>query len=250
MTAGAFLVTGGSSGIGAAMAGALLHSGRRVGIVSRSEPRLGHCADWLRADLADAQATAASLTAWTRAIDDAVDGLILSAVDYGIAPRHPLVASDLAEFDRLWAVNLRSQFAVLSTLLPILVARPRAVILAISSTAALEPAPGRALYAATKAGSLALLRSLAEELEDTGVSVVQALPLNQVCTAGIEARRPPGFDFKGYATPAIFEPIALHVAATLGGGMNGSVLSIDDLGAWSEIGMPPHPAAARDGAPG
>jgi NAD(P)-dependent dehydrogenase (short-subunit alcohol dehydrogenase family) len=235
MKPGAFLVTGGTSGIGAAIARTLVQGGHRVGIVARSEPEPPF--DWLQADLADGDGTTAAIRSWLERIDRPANGLVLCAADYGVAPRHPLMSSHLAEFDGLCTVNLRSQVVVLSAMLPSLMGRPRSVILAITSDAAFAPAPGRALYAATKAGSLALLASLAEELTDSGVSVIKAFPRSQVRTPGLEARRPPGFVFEGYASPNIFEPIATHLASTLGQGMNGSVLVIDNHGVWQEVAM-------------
>jgi len=246
MKPGAFLVTGGSSGIGAAIARQLAVTGRRVGVISRTgEPKAQDAwgapdpkVDWIEANLADAVATGAAVATWSARINHAIDGLVLSAVDYGFPPRHPILSSTLAEFDRLWMVNLRSQFVMLSLVLPALVARQRAVILTISSSAALGAAPGRAMYGATKAGSLALFRSLAEELGSTGVSVIQALPQNQVKTPGIQARRPQGFAFEDYDTPSIFEPLTKHMQATLGAGMNGAILSIDSSGHWHDIMLP------------
>jgi NAD(P)-dependent dehydrogenase (short-subunit alcohol dehydrogenase family) len=232
VTGGAVLVTGGSSGIGAAMAATAAGTGRRVGVLSRRRPPLG---DWVPADLTDAVGTTAAVRAWVRGLAEPLDGLVLSAVSYGHGRRHPVAETSLAEWDEVLAVNLRGQFLAVAAVLPELLARRRAVILSVSSVAALEPAPGRAHYAAAKAGALAFFRALAEELRDTGVSVVQVLPRNQVATPGLRARRPPGFSFAGYDQPEVFAGVTRAVLADLGAELAGSVVAVDSDGRWQKI---------------
>lgn len=234
MSPGAILVTGGSSGIGAAMAATVAATGRRVGIVSRRRPPLG---DWVEADLTDAGRTTAAIGEWIGGLAEPLDGLVLSAVSYGRGGRHPVRETPLDEWDQVLAVNLRAQYVAVSAVLPVLLARPRALVLSVSSVAAIEPAPGRAHYAASKAGALAFLRALAGELRDTGVSVVQVLPRNQVATPGLRARRPPGFSFAGYDPPEVFDPVVRAVLADLGAELDGSLLVVDREGRWRSAGI-------------
>jgi short-subunit dehydrogenase len=229
---GAILVTGGSSGIGAAIASTIRSTGRRVGVVSRQRQPLD---DWLDADLTDAAKTTAAIQAWTGGIAEPLDGLVLSAVSYGSGGRHPVRETPVEEWDEVLAVNLRAQYVAVSAVLPELVARPRALILSVSSIAAIEPAPGRAHYAASKAGALAFFRALAEELRGTSVSVVQVLPGNQVATPGLRARRPPGFSFAGYDPPEVFHAVVLEALADLGESFDGSILAVDGAGRWAEL---------------
>ena len=245
MTAKAVLVSGGSSGIGAAITSEFLARGCSVGVVSRQGRPHGADFDeqfeshgsleWIRVDLADADATRKAVLDWAGRHAYALDGIVLAAVDYGCGPRHPLVDSSLEEWDRVHSVNLRAQFVLVSALLPALLARPRALVLSISSNAAVEAAPGRAVYAASKAGTYALFRSLAQELQDSNVSVVQVMPKNQIVTPGIRARRPKTFTFEGYDEATVFRPFAAHIALTLGAGLAGRLLAIDAEGAWSEM---------------
>lgn len=239
---GAILMTGGSSGIGAAIATTITSAGRRVGIVSRQRQSVAAASrdrrarqsltDWIEADLADAGKTSGAIRAWSESIPEPLDGLVLSAVSYGHGRRHPVLETPVEEWDEVMAVNLRAQYVAVSTVLPDLLARPRALILSVSSLAALEPAAGRAHYAASKAGALAFFRALTEELRDTNVSVVQVLPKNQVVTAGLAARRPPGFSFEGYDPPGIFDKFILEVLASLGKEFDGSLLAIDSDSRW------------------
>lgn len=244
MSPGAFLVTGGSSGIGAVIAMKIASAGHHVGIVGRRSLR-DHGApdrvtppgvvDWIEADLTQGPETREAIQRWSNCLPRALDGVVLSAVSYGHGARHPFLETSLEEWDEILAVNLRGPFVVASAVLPTLLARPRAFILAISSIAAIEPAPGRTPYAASKAGALALFRGLAEELRETAVSLVQAMPRNQVVTPGLRARRPLNYSFEGYDSPDIFEPITAKLLAGLGNGFHGSVLAINSDGSWENL---------------
>ena len=237
---GAVLVTGGSGGIGAAMAAAAAGTGRRVGVLSRRRPPVG---DWVEADLTDAAGCNAAIRAWLAGLTEPLDAVLLSAVSYGHGPRHPVAETSLAEWDEVLAVNLRGQFVVVSAVLPALLARPRALVLSVSSDAALAASPGRAHYAASKAGALAFFRALAAELAGTGVSVIQALPRNQVATPGLRARRPAGFDFAGYDRPEVFAGITRAALADLGAELAGAVVAVDGSGGWQRIDPSPGNAA-------
>ena len=237
---GAVLVTGGSGGIGGAMAAAAAGTGRRVGVLSRRRPPVG---DWVEADLADAAGSTAAIHAWLAGLAEPLDALLLSAVSYGHGPRHPVAETSLAEWDEVLAVNLRGQFVAVTAVLPALRVRPRALVLSVSSDAALLPAPGRAHYAASKAGALAFFRALAAELAGTGVSVVQALPRNQVATPGLRGRRPPGFDFTGYDRPEVFAGLTRAVLGDLGAELAGAVVAVGGDGSWQRIDPLPDNAA-------
>lgn len=237
---GAVLVTGGSGGIGAAMAAAAAGAGHRVGVLSRRRPPVG---DWVEADLTDAAGSTAAIHAWRAGLTEPLDALLLSAVSYGDGPRHPVTATSLAEWDQVLAVNLRGQFVAVTAVLPALLARPRALVLSVSSDAALRPSPGRAHYAASKAGAYALFRALAEELAGTGVSIVQALPRNQVATPGLRGRRPAGFDFAGYDPPSVFAGLTRAVLADLGAGLAGALVVVDGDGGWRRFDPGPGNAA-------
>src|SRR5688572_6539159 len=115
----AVLMTGGSSGIGYAMAAALLNAGARVAIISRRDPsdwRMPLPAHWnaktdlIRADLANECSILSALGPWLDLNGSALDALITSAVDYASPSRHVLAETSLAEWDKLFAVNARGTF--------------------------------------------------------------------------------------------------------------------------------------------
>lgn len=247
MRSESILITGGSSGIGASMAAAIASTGRRIAIVSRRRrPAASVIAcqwgppervDWIEADLAEADQVRTSVTDWCETLAEPPEGLFLCAASYGYGSRHSVLATSVDEWDQVLAVNLRAQYILVSIILPRLVSRRRGLIMSVTSSAALQAAPGRAHYAASKAGALALLRALAEELQDTGVSVVQVMPKNQVVTPGLKARRPPGYSFDDYDPPSIFSEFSKWALASPGHVLNGRVFVVDGDGGWEEVSV-------------
>jgi len=87
--------------------------------------------------------------------------------------------------------------------LPKLIASKPGIIINVSSDVAVLPAPGRAAYAASKAGLHAMLRAVAAEHHGDGLRTYQLIPTFQSVTEGIRRRRPANFDFSSYADPAL-----------------------------------------------
>lgn len=247
MRSESILITGGSSGIGASMAAAIASTGRRIAIVSRRRrPAATEIAcrwgapervDWIEADLAEADQVRTSVTGWCETVAEPPGGLFFCAASYGYGSRHSVLATSVDEWDQVLAVNLRAQYIMTSVMLPHLVKKRQGLIVSVTSSAAMEAAPGRAHYAASKAGALALLRALAEELKDTGVSVVQVMPKNQVVTPGLKARRPPGYSFDDYDPPSIFSEFSKWVLAGPGHLLNGRIFAVGRDGGWEEVGV-------------
>ncbi len=197
------LVTGGTRGIGFAIARGLATAGHAVTVLSRSrpaEPRLQH----VPCDLTDAAQTNAALRAWLAAAGEGPDAFVHSACDYGATGRHAFADGTLAEWDAALAVNARGLYIALQTLLPAMLRRGHGTVVGISSDIATQPGPGRIPYAASKAAAHAILTGLAAELVGSGIAVVELAPRMQVDTPGIRRRRPPDFSGAGYADADVF----------------------------------------------
>lgn len=224
------LVSGGSSGIGHAIVKALVVSGARVGVISRRPPSEWAEAlpktwewerDWLRADVGEAEPTLRAVDTWLDDIGGALDVFVHSAVSYGSNGRRGFAEMTLAEWDQVFAVNVRSLFYLTRHILPFLRRRPAALVLGISSEVAFHSACGRIDYGSSKAAAYQSLRSLAEEMAESNLRVVQLLPQGMVATPGIQRRRPPGDPMTGYAGADSFAPVSRRLVATLGEGLNG-----------------------------
>jgi NAD(P)-dependent dehydrogenase (short-subunit alcohol dehydrogenase family) len=94
-------------------------------------------------------------------------------------PPPPLGAVDLADFDRVMAINARGVLAGLKHAARVMVPRRRGSILCTASVAALVGGVATPAYGASKAAVLGLVRTVAAELARSGVRV------NAICPAGI-----------------------------------------------------------------
>lgn len=178
------LVTGGSSGIGAAIAERLAGAGCRVVVLGRNSEALAELARRTGAralvtDLssADGLAQAADATA-------DVDLLVHSA---GRGWAGDLTAMTGAEIDALVGLNLAAPMHLTRAALPGMQARGRGQLVFVASIAAVGVG-GEAVYAATKAGLHAFAASVRLEVADQGIGVTTLLP---------GAVRTPFFDHRG-----------------------------------------------------
>ncbi len=175
------LVTGSSSGIGAAFARGLRARGERLILVARRADRLEALAKALGGDAEvavipldlTAAGAGATLEQEVERRGFAVDLLVNNAGvgDTGYFHEEP--------FDRMNAMldlNARVVMELTRRFLPGIVARRRGRILNVVSTSAFQPVPFLAVYAATKAFALSLTEALATELEGTGVTVQALCP--------------------------------------------------------------------------
>jgi NAD(P)-dependent dehydrogenase (short-subunit alcohol dehydrogenase family) len=172
----AALVTGGSSGIGLAIARMLHEEGYALTLVSRRAEKVEAAAEELgaaafAADVGNAE-ECARLVAEHRERHGRLDVLVNSA-GVGIAG----VVEDLApkHFDLQVGVNLRGLFLVTQAAIPLL-RESHGWIVNLASLAGTLPTPGLATYGATKAAVISLTRSLNEELDGDGVRAVAICP--------------------------------------------------------------------------
>jgi len=222
------VLTGASAGIGLSALEALTEDAFVVA-VSRTRPPLPHLNGyWVQGDLCEPEAIANDIRVLLSAQKRSLDGLIHCAVSYGASGRHPFLDTSDREWDQVMTVNVRSQFILTARLLPLLLERPKAFIVALSSDVATQPAPHRIAYGCSKAASHALFAGLAEELAESSVSVIQMLPAKQVVTRGLRSRRPSDFSFAGYSSPEIFKQPLKSILGRRGAGLNGARLLVDE----------------------
>ncbi|HJO37735.1 MAG TPA: SDR family oxidoreductase [Vicinamibacterales bacterium] len=164
------LVTGGASGIGAATAARFLEEGASVCVIDRSadaRERIGKelpgLSGVLDADVADRDAVEAAFATAVQHMG-AVDVLINNA---GISIRHAFVDITPEEWDDVLAVNLTGVFHVAQTAARRMLKQGGGVILNTASTNGTHGYPHYADYNATKAGVIALTKSMALELAPT-----------------------------------------------------------------------------------
>ena len=170
------LVTGGSSGIGLAIARMLRDEGYDLTLAARTVERLEAPPASLDAtavpvDVRDEQ-ECARLVATHLEAHGGLDVLVNSA-GVGIAGR--IGDTSTKQFDLQQSVNLRSAFIVTREALPAL-RESRGYVLNLASIAGTIPTPGLATYGAAKAALISLTRSLVREERDSGVRATALCP--------------------------------------------------------------------------
>jgi 3-oxoacyl-[acyl-carrier protein] reductase len=170
------LVTGGSSGIGLAIARMLQDEGFELTLVSRRPEKVEAAAAELgvagiAANLAEAE-DCARVVSEHRDRCGGLDVLVNSA-GVGIGGR--VEDLPLKSLDLQLGVNLRGLFLVTQTAIPLL-RESRGWIVNLASIAGTVPTPGLATYGATKAAVIALTRSLNDELDGDGVRAIALCP--------------------------------------------------------------------------
>jgi NAD(P)-dependent dehydrogenase (short-subunit alcohol dehydrogenase family) len=172
------IVTGGTSGIGAAVAEAFVQQGARVVIAGRREEegraiekRIG--ARFIRADVsseADVKAMVGQTVEWFGRLDCLVNNAGIPA------PMISIADVDVAAIDQVLAVNVKGVLLGVKHAAPVMLAQRSGSIINISSMAALRGGLSGHVYSASKGAVSALTRSAAAELGEKGVRVNSISP--------------------------------------------------------------------------
>jgi uncharacterized protein len=177
------LITGASAGIGDAIARELAFRGHGVTLVARREERLralaaelasahGVRAEVIPADLGDA-ADRDRLASQIDELGLAVEILVNNA---GFGGAGNVAESDRGRLVAMVQLNCEALLDLQAMYLPAMLERGRGAVINVASTAAFQPIPGSATYAATKAFVLSLSEAVHEELSGTGVTLTAVCP--------------------------------------------------------------------------
>ncbi len=173
------VVTGASQGIGAAIARAfsaeirgvrlalVARNAAKLGAEARACGRLGARAAAFPCDCSD-EADVAKMAQAVRSRFGAVDVLVNNAGKYFGAS---FLGTGAADFDRMYAANLRSLFLVTKAFAPAMLRRRRGDIFNMGSIAGLVAYPGGSAYTAAKFGVTGLSKAMRAEFKDRGVRV-------------------------------------------------------------------------------
>lgn len=177
------LITGASSGIGAAFATTLAARGTHLILVARSEEKLhalahqlasqhGIRAEVIVADLSLADAAQVVLQA-TQQRGLTVDLLINNA---GFGTYGPVERLNAEREQQVIRLNVATLVALTHAFLPEMLAKHQGAIINVASVAAFQPIPYQAVYAATKAFVLSFSEALGAECQPKGVRVLSISP--------------------------------------------------------------------------
>ncbi len=177
------LITGASAGIGEATARELAARGLGVTLVARREDRLrslagelserfGVRAEAIGADLGSSTARADLV----RRIDELGLEVEILVNNAGFGGGEDFVETDRELLTSMVELNCLALLDLQAAYLPRMLERGRGAVINIASTAAFQPLPGSATYAATKAFVLSLSEAVHEELKGTGVTLTAVCP--------------------------------------------------------------------------
>jgi NAD(P)-dependent dehydrogenase (short-subunit alcohol dehydrogenase family) len=235
------LVTGGSSGIGRGIAGALARAGAQVVIVARGKEALagtageltseGCQAAWVSADLADRPAIARAADAAAGPFGEP-DILVNAA---GVNLRPPLARLSLADWDQIMAVNLTAPFLLGQRFGSGMAGRGFGRIINVASQQAVRAFGDSGGYGASKAGLAALTRSQSEAWAASGVCCNTVVPgfvatpltaevaADPARSAALAARTMVGRN----GEPSDFEGVAVFLASRASDYVTGQMIFVD-----------------------
>lgn len=242
------VITGGSDGLGLAIASAFAAEGADLWLIARNAEKLTAAAESLKAKGVTVRVTAADLTdsAAARQVGEEIaqswDRLDVLVNNAGMARFTSFPDVTPEEMQTQVQLNLLTPYLLTQRLLPLLVAAKGNVI-NISSTSAHRLIPGRpaSVYAMTKGGLNSLTKALALELGPQGVRVnaiapgTVKTPLTQTMIASFSEERKTEYDKfvkQSFALGRLGEPedvahLAVHLASAEAKWTTGSVIIID-----------------------
>jgi 3-oxoacyl-[acyl-carrier protein] reductase len=180
------LITGASSGIGAAIARAFLGEGADLVVVARREERLTALAQTARAAgrrvvpvLGDTREEDTAERA-VRAATDQLGGLDILVNNVGIGIYKNLIDTSASDYDAMMSTNMRSTFVFTRHAVPVLLGRGAGSIINVSSMAGVMGFAGEAVYCATKFAQVGFTQALDRELRPRGIKV------GVICPGGVK----------------------------------------------------------------
>jgi len=213
------LIAGGTGGLGREVTMAFLEAGARVMVTYRREEefaavvssaeRIGATPpDGAAVDVTDAAAVekfVASMVAKYGRID-----ILVNAIG-GYAGGTNLWEVDPRVYDQMLQLNLKAGFVLAGIVVPVMIRQNRGWIVNIASKAAVDHGAGGGLYAASKAGALALFDSLAAEVKPYNINVNSVLPSIIDTTANRKAM--PEADFSKWPKPEEIARVVLFLCS-------------------------------------
>jgi NAD(P)-dependent dehydrogenase (short-subunit alcohol dehydrogenase family) len=230
------LITGGSRGLGRALAKELARNGARVVLVARGEQELNEAVDEIRAMGGEAYGLAAdigdknsiyAISGEAAALAGPIDILIQNASTLGPVPLRLLLDTDCEDLERALEVNLVGPFRLAKAVVGSMALRGRGIVISITSDASVEAYPNWGAYSVTKAALDHLTRIFAVELRDTGVRFFSIDPGDM--DTQMHAEAVPDADPATLGRPGDVAPRIVEVIRHADQFANGSRLALSQL---------------------
>jgi len=224
LTGRVVLITGAAGGLGRAVVAEFLNQGARVwGVLAPGEtnPFPENAPAVLRADLSSPEQAAGAVREVLQAAGrlDALVHLV-----GGFAGGEPLHQTTEETWRRMMTLNLDTAFHIFRSALPPMLEARRGRILAIGTRTAVEPVAKLCAYNVSKAGLVALIRTLALEVKNTGVTANIVLP-SVIDTPANRAANPDA-DYSRWVKPELIAALLAFLASDAASDINGAVIPI------------------------
>ena len=177
------IITGGSRGIGRAMALAFAEAGARVVVASRKQDGVDAVAAEIESRggtvlaIATHMGNEEAVAALVEQTVEAFGGVDIAINNAATNPHFgPMLTATTALWDKILEVNLRGAFFLCQQVAPIMEERGGGVIINVVSTAGIRPSPGMGIYSVSKAGLIMMTKVLAMELGPSNIRVNAIAP--------------------------------------------------------------------------
>ena len=218
------LVTGANGGLGTYVTQALLDAGGTVIGLARTIAQ----SEFNSTNFTALPADISTADGAKRAVDGLVSRFgrldILVHTVGGFAGGKPLAETEDATFERMFDVNLYSTFFLLRAAIPVMRKTGNGRIVAIGSRAALEPGAGVGAYSASKAAMVSLIRTVAQENKDAGITANVILPGTMDTPANRKSM--PNSNFTQWVQPAAVASLITWLVSDVSKDVDGAVIPV------------------------
>jgi NAD(P)-dependent dehydrogenase (short-subunit alcohol dehydrogenase family) len=224
MTGKTALVTGANGGLGTHVTKALLDAGFAVvGLAPKIQQ-----SDFDHPNFTALPASLDSLAAAKKAADTVIGRFgkidVLAHLVGGFAGGQTIADTDDATFQRMFDMNLNSAFHILRAVLPHMRKAGAGRIIAVGSRAAENPGPTVGAYSASKAALVSLIRTVALENKDAGITANVILPGTMDTPANRKAM--PGADTSTWVQPASVASLIVWLSGDAGKDVTGAAIPV------------------------
>ena len=225
------LVAGGTGGLGKAVSLGFIEAGANVIVTYHSEVEFRALKELVGPDQSSLEGHQVDVTDESASADlvnrvlkqhGAVDALVNTVGGYAGGVK--LWDLETIVFDRMLELNLRSGYMLARAVMPIMLKAGHGSIVNVSAKAAFDHGAGAAAYAASKAGALALMDSIAADAKGTGVRVNSILP--SVIDTPANRRAMPDADFATWPKPVDIAHVILFLSSDFAKSIHGAAIPV------------------------
>jgi NAD(P)-dependent dehydrogenase (short-subunit alcohol dehydrogenase family) len=236
------LITGGSRGIGLAIAAAYAAAGAKVALASRKQAAVDEAAEVIRLAGGEALPVAAhtgdgaAVTALVERVATHYGGIDILVNNAATNPHFgPFLTAEDSHWDKILDVNVKGYFRVAKACVPVMRARGGGKIINVASVAGLEAQPMMGVYCVSKAAVLMMTQVLAAEVAADNIQVNAIAPgfiktkFSQVLwsTPGIHDRLVEAVPQRRMAEPEEIAGVAVYLASAASSFTTGATIVVD-----------------------